>query len=116
MVRMGDSSDEDSGEMDEELVNLMKMMDKDLEDSCLGQSFERGGDGDEEDDAAGGIDVDFNLIKNFLASYSEQHGDAGPVSNLFSHLNLNGTNVSGRSEKRETKSKPRTGKNRKNQG
>lgn len=94
------SSDEDSEEIDEEIVNLMKMMDKDLEASCLGESFERG-DGESET----GIDVDFNLIKNFLTSYSEQHGQAGPVSNLFSHLNLNGSNTTEKSTKSAAKKK-----------
>jgi hypothetical protein len=80
--RMGEDSDDE--EIDGDILELMKQMDKDLESSCLNQSFEKksfnGEDGD--------VDVDFNLIKNFLSSYSEQHGLAGPVSNLFSHLNI----------------------------
>jgi len=83
--RMGEDSDEE--EIDGDILELMKQMDKDLESSCLNQSFEKksqNGEGDEGDE----VDVDFNLIKNFLSSYSEQHGLAGPVSNLFSHLNI----------------------------
>jgi hypothetical protein len=105
--RMGDDSD-DGAELDSELVELMKMMDRDLENSCLTQSFEkkqkkttqdkgkekpsagvkkdeRGDDTEESDEE---VDVDFNLVKNFLASYSEQYGLPGPVSNLFHQLNI----------------------------
>jgi hypothetical protein len=101
-----DDSDDDNDDdelnfenLDKEVVKLMKMMDKDLEDSCLGQSFEKrkkkkennnnnviDGSEEEEDDE---VDVDYNLIKNFLTSVSEQHGLSGPVSTLFEHLNIN---------------------------
>jgi hypothetical protein len=81
--RMGEDSDEE--EIDGDILELMKQMDKDLENTCLNQSFEKKSDNGEGDDD---VDVDFNLIKNFLSSYSEQHGMAGPVSNLFGHLNI----------------------------
>ena len=34
------------------------------------------------------VDVDLNLVKNLLASYSSQQGLAGPVSNLLGSLGL----------------------------
>lgn len=80
---MGEDSDEE--EIDADILELMKQMDKDLENTSLNQSFEKKSNDEGEE---GDVDVDFNLIKNFLSSYSEQHGLAGPVSNLFSHLNI----------------------------
>jgi hypothetical protein len=88
--RMGDDSDDE--EIDGDILELMKQMDKDLESSCLNQSFEKRSQNGEEGDEGDDVDVDFNLIKNFLSSYSEQHGLAGPVSNLFSHLNIGNSN------------------------
>ncbi|KAL3926063.1 MAG: hypothetical protein SGPRY_003482 [Prymnesium sp.] len=34
------------------------------------------------------VDLDLNLVKNLLASYSSQHGLAGPVSNLLGTMGL----------------------------
>ena len=34
------------------------------------------------------VDLDFNLVKNLLASYSAQDGLAGPVSNLLGAMGL----------------------------
>lgn len=76
---MGEDSEDEN--MDSDILELMKQMDKDLENTCLNESFER-------ENASQNVDIDFNLIKNFLASYSEQNGLPGPVSNLLNHLNI----------------------------
>ncbi len=34
------------------------------------------------------VDVDFNLVKNLLDSYSSQGGGAGPASNILSSLGV----------------------------
>ena len=34
------------------------------------------------------VDVDFNLVKNLLDSYSSQGGEAGPASNILSSLGV----------------------------
>ena len=34
------------------------------------------------------VDLDLNLVKNLLESYSSQHGLAGPVSNLLGTMGL----------------------------
>ena len=35
------------------------------------------------------VNVDFNLVKNLLDSYSSQAGGAGPASNILSSLGVN---------------------------
>ena len=35
------------------------------------------------------VDVDFNLVKNLLESYTSQEGGAGPASNLLHSLGIN---------------------------
>ena len=47
---------------------------------------------DEETEEVGGVlqpvDVDFNLVKNLLESYSSQEGVAGPASNILQSLGI----------------------------
>ena len=47
-----------------------------------------GGGGAESDESMRPVDLDLNLVKNLLASYSEQQGLAGPVSNLLGSMGL----------------------------
>ena len=42
--------------------------------------------GDVEDSAP--VDVDFNLVKNILESYTSQAGEAGPATNILHSLGL----------------------------
>ena len=53
------------------------------------ETEEGGGGGDTE---VGGalqpVDVDFNLIKNLLESYTSQEGGAGPASNILQSLGV----------------------------
>lgn len=34
------------------------------------------------------VDVDFNLVKNLLESYTSQEGGAGPASNILQSLGI----------------------------
>lgn len=64
---------------------LYAAMDEELRHTEIGKDFEpiRGVDGEDE------IDVDLNLMKNMLESFSAQNGLAGPTSNLIGSLGLN---------------------------
>ena len=94
----------EEGEMEAPLEALMAAMDLQLQQQQKGPDFELEGshpargaagaagapeglaDGDEAgapDEAHRPVDVDFNLVKNMLASYSSQAGLAGPASNLL---------------------------------
>ena len=41
-----------------------------------------------DDDEMRPVDLDLNLVKDLLASYSSQQGLAGPVSNLLGSMGL----------------------------
>ena len=49
---------------------------------------EGGGDETEVGGALQPVDVDFNLIKNLLESYTSQEGGAGPTSNILQSLGV----------------------------
>jgi hypothetical protein len=78
--------------------DLAELMDHELSSSTLPDSFsapEVATDGDEQtppqnSDAAEAtpVNVDFNLVKNVLDSYSAQQGMAGPVSNILRSLGI----------------------------
>lgn len=75
-------------------------MDRELASSTLARSFERqpgrgkrdeaqlpARDGDdEEDEELKPVDVNMNLLKNLLESFSMQAGGPGPASNLLGDL------------------------------
>jgi len=69
--------DGDFGVADAEMKEVMDQMDKELGTTNVGQSFEK---------VSGDVDENVNLVRNFLASYEAQCGQAGPVSNLLSEL------------------------------
>jgi len=90
------SDEEDLDEMSDEdnsIKSLMKQMDNELKHSSnVMNSFEKctntiepENDNDEELQDA---DINYNLIKNMLESYSAQEGMAGPVSNILNSMNL----------------------------
>jgi hypothetical protein len=47
-----------------------------------------GGDEGEDMESLAPVDVDLNLVKNLLESYSLQQGEAGPVGNLMGQLGI----------------------------
>lgn len=63
-------------------ADIEAAMDADLE-----ESIQRGADDDDgPGDVGEDVDVDYNLIKNFLESFRSQAGLSGPVSNLAGRL------------------------------
>ena len=88
---------------DEELDAYTSAMDKELSLSNVGKSFvkveEKTGesqtcsnkeypDQTTEEDAKKPVDIDLNLVQNFLESYSLQEGLPGPVSNIFNSMGI----------------------------
>ena len=91
----------DSSDDDEEMVEYTTAMDNELSETNIGKSFvklqKKGGNlqrsKDEnsmetEDDIMKPVDIDLNLVQNFLESYSLQQGSPGPVSNILSSLGI----------------------------
>lgn len=86
--------DENNSSEDEEMCALMEEMDKELAGSEMGKTFERekvseNNDAEEPTSHMQPVDVDFNLVKNLLDSYSSQEGLAGPASNILQSLGVN---------------------------
>eukprot|EP00743_Colponemidia_sp_Colp-15_P009607 GILK01010508.1.p1 GENE.GILK01010508.1~~GILK01010508.1.p1 ORF type:complete len:726 (-),score=156.19 GILK01010508.1:84-2261(-) len=89
---------EDDEQQGESLRDIMQQMDTELKSTNIAKTFadqERGEisgpDSDDEDDEDSAaflkpVDVDVNLVKSLLASYSEQQGLAGPASTLLAQL------------------------------
>ncbi|XP_028413409.1 protein ecdysoneless homolog [Dendronephthya gigantea] len=92
----------DSGDSDEEMVEYATAMDNELSATNIGKSFVKlqSKDGDlqrskidessleTEDDTMKPVDIDLNLVQNFLESYSLQQGSPGPVSNILSSIGI----------------------------
>ncbi|KAJ7362048.1 hypothetical protein OS493_013136 [Desmophyllum pertusum] len=92
-----------SNEDDKEMKSYMDQMDDELARTSIGESFEKkgnlpqgtrqtqnnlanGSQEESEDDAP--VDVDFNLVKNILESFSTQQGLAGPASNILNSMGV----------------------------
>lgn len=87
---------------DEEIHEYTSAIDKELSLSNVGKSFVKVQEKSEEtssnkdrspgqtteDDAMKPVDIDLNLVQNFLESYSLQEGLPGPVSNILSPLGI----------------------------
>jgi len=71
--------DDDDEDVDEDEVDIEGAMAAELR-----EALEHASDEDEEGD--GEPSIDYNLIKNFLASFKSQGGLSGPVSNLAGRL------------------------------
>lgn len=107
----GDESETNQGveastylsEDDKEMKTVMEEMDNELAQTSIGESFEKSGklpketrqtqtnhsgepQCDSDDDAP--VDVDFNLVKNILESFSTQQGLAGPASNILNSMGV----------------------------
>eukprot|EP00050_Salpingoeca_kvevrii_P022984 m.135831 g.135831 ORF g.135831 m.135831 type:complete len:785 (-) comp9895_c1_seq1:85-2439(-) len=92
----------ESGEPD--FAEVCAQMDAELQGTDIPKSFEKArgaGSADSSDDAAENmdadldgenadapVDVDLNLVKNFLESFSSQAGLSGPVSSILGSLDL----------------------------
>eukprot|EP00039_Didymoeca_costata_P028968 m.22736 g.22736 ORF g.22736 m.22736 type:complete len:625 (-) comp7431_c0_seq2:77-1951(-) len=64
------------------------MMDEELRDSVLPKSFAAPDENEKEAEEVQPVDMDFNLVKNALQSFSSQNGAAGPISNILGSLGL----------------------------
>ncbi|KAJ3196339.1 hypothetical protein HK101_009255 [Irineochytrium annulatum] len=97
----GMAADADDDEMDMSLEEYMCAMDQELAGTKVGASFKGGRQGSargagaeneaaadlaEEDQAP--VDVDYNLVRNLLQSFSAQEGMPGPASNILGRLGL----------------------------
>lgn len=101
---IGESSEEessDSTEEDEQYCQYTNAMDEELSSTHIGKSFVKiesknvdGGskatssESTDIEDVMKPIDVDLNLVQNFLESYSSQDGMPGPVSNIFNSMGI----------------------------
>ena len=106
----GEDGEEEGEEGEETMKDIMAAMDAELREKQVGADFElepntkaaAGGakpsgtkhDGSSEaganpdDDPARPVDLDLNLVKNLMESYSSQAGLSGPVSNLLGSLGI----------------------------
>lgn len=98
------ASTSSSDNADKEMKSYMDQMDEELSQTSIGQSFEKRGNIPQgtrhtqdnltsecqEDSAAEDtpVDVDFNLVKNILESFSTQQGLAGPASNILNSMGV----------------------------
>lgn len=84
-----EEGDEDD---DKEMKEVMGMMDNELRGTSIGMSFEKmKADGKDKeskvtDENNAPIDLDLNLVENFLRSFEAQHGNVGPVFSVLSQL------------------------------
>ncbi|XP_077980173.1 protein ecdysoneless homolog [Glandiceps talaboti] len=101
-----DSDNEANEEQEEEakeVKELMDLMDEELEGTTIGNSFEKqpgqpdndvtsSSDSDQNVTSKKGndqpVDVDLNLLKNLLESFSSQQGLAGPASNILQSMGI----------------------------
>jgi len=88
--------------MEETIESIMNEMDQELSMSNIGKDFEKidikGKEkvgsienedvNEDEDDELKPVDINFNLVKNILESYSSQQGLAGPASNILSSMGI----------------------------
>jgi len=82
----GDSPEEIDEFKDEwtEFQAVLQQMDAELSQTEVGKSFETVPDSTEADGKP--VDVNLNLVKNFMDSYEAQHGLSGPVSIILSEM------------------------------
>ncbi|KAI9356516.1 SGT1 protein-domain-containing protein, partial [Zopfochytrium polystomum] len=102
-----DSDDEDDDDIDMEFDEYMAAMDRELAGTKVGRGFERvqlgskpdaeKGDGDFDgsnplaelaNDPELPVDVDMNLLKNLMESFSAQQGLPGPASNILGRMGI----------------------------
>jgi len=85
------SCSKDDGSVDNELSHMMQLMDTELKQTNVSKSFFNANG--EKTNTTGEIDapldLDFNVIENFLQSFASQDGLPGPVSTLMHNFGLN---------------------------
>ena len=74
-------------EQEEGLSHVMQQMDKELADTTMAKSFDRV-EQQQQEESLKPVDIDFNLVKNLLESYTCQEGGAGPTSNILQSMGI----------------------------
>ena len=83
------------GQIDNDLSQMMAMMDSELKSTNITKSFQNKTNKKEQvgENAAADVDapldLDYNVIENFLESFASQDGLPGPVSTLMRNFGLN---------------------------
>ncbi|NP_001267880.1 ecdysoneless homolog [Hydra vulgaris] len=81
-----DEENDSDSDLDSEMVEVMQQMDNELRTTNIPKSFdckeEKFGLNEEI------MNIDINLVKNFLESFSSQEGLSGPVSNILQSIGM----------------------------
>ena len=72
---------------EEGLSHAMQQMDKELANTTMATSFDRI-EQQQQGEGLKPVDIDFNLVKNLLESYTSQEGGAGPTSNILQSMGI----------------------------
>ena len=64
----------------------MQQMDEELANTTMAESFDQIQQGRQQELKP--VDIDFNLVKNLLESYTSQEGGAGPTSNILQSMGI----------------------------
>ena len=75
-------------EQEEGLSHVMQQMDQELANTKMAQSFDYAEEQQEQGEGLKPVDIDFNLVKNLLESYTAQEGGAGPTSNILQSMGI----------------------------
>lgn len=65
---------------------MMEQMDQELANTAMGRSFDQ--IEQQQGEGLKPVDIDFNLVKNLLESYTSQEGGAGPASNILQSMGI----------------------------
>lgn len=77
-----------AGDQGEELSHVMQQMDQELANSTMAKSFDHAVEQQEQGEGLKPVDIDLNLVKNLLESYTAQEGGAGPASNILQSMGI----------------------------
>lgn len=74
---------------EEGLSYMMQQMDKELANTTMAKSFDQiQQEQQQQGEGLKPVDIDFNLVKNLLESYTSQEGGAGPTSNILQSMGI----------------------------
>ncbi|TPX55096.1 hypothetical protein PhCBS80983_g05595 [Powellomyces hirtus] len=103
-----DDNDAADRKEDEVMGSYMREMDRELSSSKMGSTFEKvapstsqGTGDDEEAEETAPVDLDLNLVKNILESFSAQEGLPGPAESILSSLGIRLPKQKARSSQRQ---------------
>ena len=75
---------------EEGVCHVMQQMDMELANTTMAKSFDRieQQQQQQEGEELKPVDIDFNLVKNLLESYTSQDGGPGPTSNILQSMGI----------------------------